>query len=843
MKNIFTLLALLSTGIALAQESDLKSADLNYGTLKFYDEAIPYYKAALKKDPDNSVAHARLADCYYYTNDLKSASTEFAAAFRLESNLDSKFIFHYAATLHSLGQLAESQTWYQRYQTFNITAGKHYYNAISTIPTIPKSAFSVKNETALNSEASDFAPTLFGSTLIFGSARKTALVQIAKSKIKQSKKDLLDEAVTQLYAAECKSDGSLAFKNSLRGDLTLYNQSPVAYSADGKMIAYCNHTFRDGVRPIPDTDEKMALYTAQVDKIGSWNVENPFEYNNSEFIVGQPSLSNDGKIMYFTANFDGGYGGFDIYYCHQQGLRWSTPQNAGPKINSQGNEVTPFLTADGKTLYFASDWHDGLGGYDLFQVDATSSNPTIINLGIGINSGYDDLYLIADGKGSFFFTSNRLGGKGNLDIYSAHPAATKVVAATKEKEKEKVAEYSINPVNVKPKNLTKNYIGQVLETKGSAPVSGVIIRAVRVGATAKELPVESFTDENGEFSMALLPDQTYNTIFSSKGYTDILKEFKPISDNPQLGKFHLDRSSTSIEYISDDSPRFPPKTTAPSSNKTVEKAADNLSAPLATPTESNAKKAPEDIKLPEHGYVIRLGAFKSPDQEKLAIAQAEGNILKESKTEKGVHIYDLGIFLEEAQAQKVLAKIKPTFPQAYVRVRDFTATSVTAKMAESVKIVYPTESIAETPVAKQLPPDLVARGGNPIETPVVKEGDKKSNKLDINSGTPKETVLNLPPTEETSSLAATVVEPEIFFKVQLAVVKTVKEEAFEDLKDISSIETMTGPQGMTYYFLGNYTDLNEAKKAQQKAVAKGVKEAFIVGFKDGKRVPLTSIIR
>ena len=136
----------------------------------------------------------------------------------------------------------------------------------------------------------------------------------------------------------------------------------------------------------------------------------------------QPSISSDGKTLYFVSDRQGGFGGYDIYRSIKNDKgEWGTPINMGPSINSKGNEKAPFIHPDGKTLYFSSDGWTGLGGYDIFYSRMNDngiwSKPK--NLGYPINSPDDEVgfFVSTDGtKG--FFASNKYNGKGGWDLYS-----------------------------------------------------------------------------------------------------------------------------------------------------------------------------------------------------------------------------------------------------------------------------------------------------------------------------------------------------------------------------------------------------------------------------------------
>lgn len=136
----------------------------------------------------------------------------------------------------------------------------------------------------------------------------------------------------------------------------------------------------------------------------------------------QPSVSSDGKVLYFVSDRNGGFGGYDIYRVFKgDNGDWGTPINLGPVINSPGNEKAPFLHPDGKSLYFSSNGWMGLGGYDIFYSqmndNGTWSKPK--NIGYPINSQDDEVGFFVSTEGSKgYFTSNKYDGIGGWDLYS-----------------------------------------------------------------------------------------------------------------------------------------------------------------------------------------------------------------------------------------------------------------------------------------------------------------------------------------------------------------------------------------------------------------------------------------
>jgi len=156
---------------------------------------------------------------------------------------------------------------------------------------------------------------------------------------------------------------------------------------------------------------------------GSWGIpRNLAAPVNTSAWETQPSVSVDGRELYFVSNRAGGFGGSDIYrsVLLPDG-KWSNPQNLGDLINTSGNEMSPYLHPDGKTLYFASDGHQGMGGFDLFvsRRDEVGRWMKPENLGVPVNSTFDEISLITNAEGNHaYLSSNRSGGFGGFDVYA-----------------------------------------------------------------------------------------------------------------------------------------------------------------------------------------------------------------------------------------------------------------------------------------------------------------------------------------------------------------------------------------------------------------------------------------
>ncbi len=154
-----------------------------------------------------------------------------------------------------------------------------------------------------------------------------------------------------------------------------------------------------------------------------WSIPRPFGGTiNTPAYEGMPCLSPDNRELYFVSDREGGYGGLDIWVSRFENSRWQLPVNAGPNINTPGDETAPFIALDNKTFLFTSNGHTGMGGTDLYISHriGDSSFSAAVNMGYPINTPFDEQseWISADGK-KMFFASDRQGPAGNFDIYQS----------------------------------------------------------------------------------------------------------------------------------------------------------------------------------------------------------------------------------------------------------------------------------------------------------------------------------------------------------------------------------------------------------------------------------------
>lgn len=270
----------------------------------------------------------------------------------------------------------------------------------------------VTNMSDINSPASDFAPGFFTSSkLIFSSSR--GLGAGARRYYSWTNQPYLN-----VYSCDIRPDSTLSNFSVLPNRVnTRYHEGSLSYqTGDNRMYISRNNYFKGNTRKSKIGHLNLGIFSYKYSG-GAWCDEQRFVHNNKEYSVGHPSVTQSGNRIYFVSNMPGGIGGTDIYYCDREGEEWGSPENAGHRINTQGDEMFPFALGD-SVLYFSSSGHIGLGGLDLYSITITDTLSEARNVGYPVNSNYDDFGIVVyPDQRAGYFSSNRSGGKGDDDIY------------------------------------------------------------------------------------------------------------------------------------------------------------------------------------------------------------------------------------------------------------------------------------------------------------------------------------------------------------------------------------------------------------------------------------------
>jgi len=408
---VLLLFSLFSLPCFSQTDPALKKADKLYQE-QAYDSAIQLYNDA---EPDLA-AMEKLANSYRLVNDTENAEKWYAKIVAHSS--DPLNLLHYAQALQSNGHRQQAKDFYKKYGEATSTGfdnrGHNLAAAIERMPMNDNGEVVIKNALALNSDKLDFSPVFFNNGIVFASTRQPG------NNLPNHSDKWTGDAYANLYFSEYQPNGDLsdpaAFATGLRSK---HHQGPLAFYPSGLEMLFTGNVAR---RTGKGEKELFLNITKAVKDGKQWLRAAAFDLGDGTWNDAHPALTADGKLLYFASDRPGGYGGMDLYCARFSDGKCGLPVNLGAEINTPGNEVFPFIYADG-TLYFASDGWGGYGGLDIFhsEPDAEGYWQQSANLGLPFNSPKDDFGYVLDLTGSNgFFTSARKGGLGKDDIYEFH---------------------------------------------------------------------------------------------------------------------------------------------------------------------------------------------------------------------------------------------------------------------------------------------------------------------------------------------------------------------------------------------------------------------------------------
>jgi outer membrane protein OmpA-like peptidoglycan-associated protein/tetratricopeptide (TPR) repeat protein len=413
MKKTYITLSFVFAGLTLsAQNKNTQTADKLYNRYEYIDAAEEYLKLVSNNKADNYV-YRQLADSYYNVFNTVEAAKWYAKA--TEEKQDAELYYRYAQMLKANAQYEASNQQMEKFAALapNDQRAIAFKKEPNYIPRLTDQQKMFDSKTLdINSDKSDFGAVLTNdNTLYFASARNTSRKSYGWN----------DEPYLDLYKATRNADGTFSKPTEAEGMNSKWHDGPAAVSADGNTMYFSSETFRDKIFD-KDKEKKVKFGNVGLFKAtktdGKWGNIQALPFNNKDYNVGNPSLSKDGKTLYFSSNMPGTLGGSDIWKVEITGDNaYGTPQNLGNTINTEGRENFPFLSDDNK-LYFSSDARQGFGGLDVFVVDLEKGTE-VKNVGKPVNSEKDDFaFTFHKDQNIGFFSSNR---GGQDDIYAAIP--------------------------------------------------------------------------------------------------------------------------------------------------------------------------------------------------------------------------------------------------------------------------------------------------------------------------------------------------------------------------------------------------------------------------------------
>ncbi|SEL50866.1 Protein of unknown function [Maribacter orientalis] len=391
-----------------AQDKKSKADNLYYSYQ--YQQAITEYRSEMEKYPLTNHQLLNLADSYFNIGSFDNASELYLEVNKNDTIMS---VNRFNKMLQSISKNSERD----RIKTFlrskadmlspELLENAEFNYSLLEIP--KESDNSVIENVAINSPQGDFSPAFYKNGLLFSSSR----IQKSKKVYEPSGESYLDIYFGKLNANNELTDVEVFDKIPA----TKFHKSTPFYSDKLSTFFYIlSNTEDDELRY--DENGKNALAIGTLTDTGRFR----FILKDLSTSFYYPYFDDRSERLYFAANFDDSYGGTDLYYVYtNNGQIMSAPINLGPRINSPGNEIAPFVFEG--SLYFSSDVFYGLGGMDVYKssIIGNDSYTIPVNLGEGINSISDDFgFIIKQNENKSFsgyFSSNRKGGKGGDDLY------------------------------------------------------------------------------------------------------------------------------------------------------------------------------------------------------------------------------------------------------------------------------------------------------------------------------------------------------------------------------------------------------------------------------------------
>lgn len=346
--------------------------------------------------------------------------------------------------------------------------------------------------TSVNSEYADFGVTYTNNNNVLFASSKKNEKDIAFRKDRRRNNSQLH---LELYSGILDDRGDIIQTEQFTNETNnKYFESDITFSSDLKTVFFTWNNFYNTQKRI-DSAKWQTLRIVKASYNTNFHLINtePLPFNSNEYSVRCPELSKDGKQLFFASNMPGGYGQFDLYVVDiLEDGSFSNPKNLGPNVNSKKDELYPFITVNNE-LYFSSTGHKGKGRFDIFlSVLENGIYGKPINLPAPVNSKQDDFsFVLNSHHNSGFFSSNRDGGIGDVDIYAFK-------------------------INTDPDVCKKEVSGEVINAATLERISNVRVNLF----SGNELIDSQIVAFGNKFKFELFCDQKYTLKTRRFGYED-----------------------------------------------------------------------------------------------------------------------------------------------------------------------------------------------------------------------------------------------------------------------------------------------------------------------------------
>ena len=410
MKKYIVIILLLPIGI-IAQNQLIRKGENSFNK-GAYVSAIQIFERLANKGLGTEQIFEKLGDANYFNANYLAAEQWYSKRYELKGTFPKEFLYRYGQTLKTAGKKDRAIQIMAQYVKENPNQLRNkdlQQNKINESIKKGSEIFTIQNIN-FNSKYSDYSSTIKGDTLIFASARSKTMGNQIYTRTGQP--------FTNIYYTVKQADGNYS-KAELysKNTFSIFHEASPVFTKDGSSMYYTQNQLKEN-NPKRVESGLFKIYKS-IRQQGKWKnlgVQDIFAKDSTK--VAHPALSPDGKTLYFASDAKGSFGQSDLFKVTiNENGSYTTPENLGNTINTEGRESYPFVTSD-NILLFASDGRPGNGGLDIFALDLTQKGALPVHLGEPLNSPFDDFGLNWDRQTNHgIFTSNRPEGKGDDDLY------------------------------------------------------------------------------------------------------------------------------------------------------------------------------------------------------------------------------------------------------------------------------------------------------------------------------------------------------------------------------------------------------------------------------------------
>jgi outer membrane protein OmpA-like peptidoglycan-associated protein/tetratricopeptide (TPR) repeat protein len=472
-----------------------------------YIKAIDKYKEIISRYDGNPDIWYNMAVCYQEINQPERAQLYYNRILKNDDQANPIVHLALGKVLMMQGNYEEARKHFLQYNElleYNDQLAMRYISSIENIDRyFSDSTFFEEESLALNSPASDFGASTLDNSFYFLSTR-------------DRKSDYSERYTSDLYKVPANSVDKDMDPQKVKGPAnTRFGEVGYAVVPKRNEIYICR--FQPGKQD--QYSLGYSLYKAYIGRNNDISRPEQVVVDKFKFAIAYPTLSSSGQKIVFSSDAPGGFGGWDLYQADYTAQGFENIENLGNKVNSAGDELYAFLLND-SILFFATDGHGGLGGFDIYSKNLKEQEDYARNMGFPVNSPANDFAIYFDSGLSGYFTSNREGGKGSDDIYQFSIHQLKLSSEIVDQN---------NGDNLKNVNIS------VTRSKGSDEILALA--------------------DNGRLILAAEPGETLTITVEKEGYET--KSFEVNTSgmtfignhSVQLGKFEVLKLEPEIEAI------------------------------------------------------------------------------------------------------------------------------------------------------------------------------------------------------------------------------------------------------------------------------------------------------